>query len=369
MELLGYSERGLINGLLYEIVYCRSDEEAKKLIGELFELVNWPSRDPAADRPFKKDDASMCSTILVEQSFSQFGTPDALFHFQNGRRRMSVFWEAKRGRKYDLEREWNAFVGAFHNEKGFKGLTSNVFCQLYFKQHLARALGSDSGEDLHIGLTLEAPLRRRGGGRKIGSNEVVRKALSLLGKPPNDCVFYVMMIPSNWGDDQTRWWNQNVARPSSAPGDWDVSNWGVITIPEIAAFCQTHGLNRTLAVIEHNKGQLYVESAPNEDPNWLNNRGFKGVSVIYAPKINPGTCLHFSWGKKGCALRDYSGQSETTPPIPDSSRTTAQVISLVQQGREKRLPRLHIDQVTRWRQIIQQVNDEWKIGASSAPGP
>lgn len=55
----------------------------------------------------------------------------------------------------------------------------------------------------------------------------------------------------------------------------------------------------------------------------------RGTSLIYAPKIQPGTFLHFSWRGANCALRDYSVDS-ALEPIPDRSYTTSQIRLLVE---------------------------------------
>lgn len=97
MQLLGYSERGLINSLLYEIAY-RIPDAAQRLLKHLFELVRWPYHSPE-ETPLKRCDASSrCRTILIEQSFSQFGVADALFLFDNVDHPFSVFCEGKRGK-------------------------------------------------------------------------------------------------------------------------------------------------------------------------------------------------------------------------------------------------------------------------------
>ena len=146
MQILGYSERGFINSLLYEIAY-REPDDTQRLLRGLFALVRWPYHSPE-EKPLKKCGASSrCCTILVEQSFSQFGIADALLLFENVDHRIAVFCEGKGGEEYDVRRAWKAFIEAFRKQKGFKGLTSNLFCQLYFKQRLVRVLGPDSGEN------------------------------------------------------------------------------------------------------------------------------------------------------------------------------------------------------------------------------
>ena len=49
MELLGYSERGFINALLYEIAYRDDASEAQGLVADLFSLINWPATRPPTE--------------------------------------------------------------------------------------------------------------------------------------------------------------------------------------------------------------------------------------------------------------------------------------------------------------------------------
>jgi len=50
----------------------------------------------------------------------------------------------------------------------------------------------------------------------------------------------------------------------------------------------------------------------------------RGVTMIYAPSINPNTFLHFSWLNESCAIRDYS-QSPNIMPLEDRSYRTSNV--------------------------------------------
>jgi hypothetical protein len=50
----------------------------------------------------------------------------------------------------------------------------------------------------------------------------------------------------------------------------------------------------------------------------------RGATMIYAPSINPGTFLHFSWLNESCALRDYS-KSPTIMPLDERSISATEV--------------------------------------------
>jgi hypothetical protein len=274
----------------------------------------------------------------------------------------AVFWEGKRGKDYQVKRAWDTFINAFWNQKGFKGLTSNLFCQLYFKQRLAGALTAGSKEDIDAGLTFESPFALSSGHRKIGENRVVLRSVDVLKKYLGE-VYYLMMIPELWTTDLANWWKTEVAASSPIPMQLDLSRWGVITIPEIVKFCNENNLKRTLNVVMHNKGQLYLEPAAPGDSDWAKKRKFQGVSVIYAPEIQPKTCLHFSWNGEGCALRDYvSNPTKTTQPKPDRSWKTAQVVPMITKECLYLKKRPANERVAEWRAIIEKHNKDWGIG-------
>jgi len=359
MKLLGYSERGLINALLYEIAF-RDAFEAQKLLAELFHLGQWPMDKPPPGF-FDK-----CATTLVEQSFSDFGDADALFLFEFGKAGGAVFFEGKREKQYTLRKAWKVFIEAFRGNVRAKGLTSSLLCQLYFKQRLVNALSPGSGEDVRTGLLFEAPLDRRGGiARKIGKNPVVWHSVGMLKKHLGE-VYYLMMIPERWSQDVEAWWKNQVATASPAPAGWNLSRWGAITIPDIVDFCNAKGLNRTLDVIRHNAGQLYREPVPLGAADWKN-RNRRGLSLIYAPATNPHTCLHFFWVGEGCALRDYSEPTLMKPPEPDRSRTTSDVLRLITKEVPRSTRELDNGEIEKWRDIIEKQNRVWEIGASAPP--
>lgn len=355
MELLGYSERGFINALLYETAY-RDPEASRELVKGLFGLVKWPLSSPP-DALFDR-----CATIFVEQSFSDFGDADGLFLFSFGEGGGSVFLEGKRGQDYTLRRAWGRFIDSYRSRRRSRGLTSNLFCQVYFKQRLANALAAGSGEDVGEGLIFEAPFELASRRRKIGDNPVVLASADKLRAYLGE-VYFLLMVPEPWTVDLERWWLREVAAASPAPASWDVSRWGMISIPEIVRFCQRTGLARTLEVVQHNEGQLYVEpsaAASGDLIGWLERRGRRGVTIIYAPRINPRTSLHFSWVGDGCALRDYSTASATTPPRPERMRTS-EVVPLITQEDPRSLRDLDIAKISEWRAMIELQNATWRL--------
>src|SRR5262249_43023715 len=144
-----------------------------EVISGFLDLAHWPMMD--GQPPVVK--SASPDSILIEQSFSDFGDADVLILASTPHEKVAFFCEAKRGKSWRLQTEWDQFKARFQNS--LAGGVSNVFRQLYFKQRLAQALAA--GEDLDTGIEFDgvlSPVRgiRR---RKIGRNRVVLKAVDV----------------------------------------------------------------------------------------------------------------------------------------------------------------------------------------------
>jgi hypothetical protein len=350
MNILGYSERGLINALLYEIVYTRNEKDAAGLISKLIRMAVWPTADGAGPRIGENEPLTV-STILMEHSFSELGTADCVCLLQTGNRRFAVFLEGKCGIHFFVRQEWNKFAAAVRTGVPYRGLTSNVFCQLYFKQRLAASL-ANAADNVLEGLVFDAALSRRGRARGLGNNPVVYRAVDLLQEHLQDGAYFLMLLPEVWNNDLANWWRQNVAA-NELPAGWDVSRWGVITIQQVLEFCNEAHLNRTLEVFTHNN-ELYQTVAPGGGGPLLG--ATTGVSLIRAPAIVPDTWLHFSWTVKGgCAVRDYRNNPDR--PVPHViRRRTCDVVDTIQEQRPVELPRQSVTEVVYWQNTIAALN-------------
>ena len=72
MEIIGYSERGMINSLSYELKFS---ENNLRLLNDFLSLVSFPYFRV----PFQISDVK----ILIEPSFSDFGDADAVILVNN----------------------------------------------------------------------------------------------------------------------------------------------------------------------------------------------------------------------------------------------------------------------------------------------
>jgi len=244
MNVIGYSERGALNSLLYEICYSGSPEG---LLGELLAQVHFPflTRNAAS---FTE------ATVLVEQSLSDFGDADAVMLLRGGDGPLAVFVEAKvkasQTAAWRIEEEYQQFVEG----TATKVNSSNLFTQLYHKVRFVGGLKRGGIAELEHGLPFPPSSTRAR--RKIGHNPVVKRAAEQI-QPFLDQVRYVALVP----DEPERvagFFTATLA--TSAPrgyDEWNTHDYGFICWSEIESFCHARGLGNTVRVFEFNEGQIY----------------------------------------------------------------------------------------------------------------
>lgn len=142
MKLTGYSERGALNALLYEIAYS---SKACSLLEHLLNLAHFPQGKQIGSEFTHVD-------VLVEQSLSDFGDADAILLLDTGGKKTAVFLEAKikpaQTKSWTLDRQFELFRQGCSTEGELN--SSNLFTQLYHKARLVDGLRS--GLDLKKGL-------------------------------------------------------------------------------------------------------------------------------------------------------------------------------------------------------------------------
>jgi len=252
MRILTYSERGLLNSVIYSIA---ASSEPDHLVIEFLKLAEWAdgkSRFPANEMP-------LSVTILLEQSFSEFGTSDIVMLLDGAGSRSVVFGEAKRGPKWTFAQEWKAFLQAVQNPDTPRRVTSNIFGQLYLRSRLVDALAEMGPEGCCA--PFEPPLaiiKRPGGTRYLGSNRVVLSAAGMI-EPFLDSAHYLMIIPSDRPEDDLDLLKKAVHHPAVKLTGWDSSTWGILPLQQVFDFCRQEQLQHALDVIKFNEGQLLAE--------------------------------------------------------------------------------------------------------------
>lgn len=235
MKLLGYSERGILNALLYEIYYHAGGDD---LLRELLAKAGLAN-------------ITDCS-ILMEHSLSDFGDPDAVILGKSGAEECAIFVEAKvlaQTKDWSLDKEFNKFKkrldeNSLDIEK--KVSSSNIFTQLYHKQKFMKH------DILELETGIDFPKWSTNQNRKIGKNCVVRKITTAIKKHKK--AFYLMLLPDN-DARLNEFFKGNLTLP--AIHGWDISDFHYLTWQKVENFCKTNKLTNTLAVFEHNGAQIY----------------------------------------------------------------------------------------------------------------
>jgi len=256
MEIIGYSERGLINWLLYEIKFSQNNLQ---LFSDFLSLVFFPYR--AVN--FQISDAK----ILIEQSFSDFGDVDAVVLVKNKSRKQAIFIEAKVSafKNWQILTEFEKFTKTLEkirekikrNEDAQKikcKLTSNLFTQLYLKTRMVKTLQKGDVAQLQKGIQFPKVSSKKY--RKIGNNKVVLKAVNQL-KGYCKHAFFIALVPDDVSN--LRNFYQGTLKDYSPEGfqEWDIRNWGYVTWAQVEEFCKRYDLEGTLKAFEWNEGQIY----------------------------------------------------------------------------------------------------------------
>ena len=143
VSLIGYSERGMINALCSDILY-----PADKSIDRLKEFLGWCS----FPTEFQPDIAKIVKAeLVVEQSFSDFGTPDLiiLLEYSDAKKQL-IMVEAKvsagDGNQNRINNQW---VNSDAYFKGTGNKSSSLFVQIYRGNRLIKKIITGEGEFRH----------------------------------------------------------------------------------------------------------------------------------------------------------------------------------------------------------------------------
>lgn len=244
MEILGYSERGLLNSLFFEMKYVKNSIRA---FNDFLSLITFP---------FGGVDYSISNiAVLIEQSFSDFGDADAVLLLDNKKDKQAIFIEAKV--KTALRKSWNLYGEFMRFEARIvknKVSSSNLFTQIYHKLRLVEGLNKGGKKYLESGITF--PPFSSKTKRKIGCNEVVLRAIEKV-EPYTEQTYYVALVPDQKTNVENFFSTYIEKRiPLDLSYD-DLKHWGYLTWEEVEGFCRKKDLRETIKVFDFNKGQVY----------------------------------------------------------------------------------------------------------------
>lgn len=220
MKILGYSERGIINSLIFNI------GENKKLLTEFIKLISLPN-------PIEIGEPENYE-ILLEQSFSEFGDSDIVIiaNYKNPSDKKVLFFEGKvktwSVNKWSIFNQYKKF-----NRPVYAGYSSNLFFQLKSKELLTKKM---------IGITES---NKYGKNRKLGDNKIVLSATKMINLASQ--YYYIGIIPSTEEEIKHFFENDYKNELPIQLIDWKT----------IESFCKDFNLHKVLEVFDFNKGQIY----------------------------------------------------------------------------------------------------------------
>lgn len=222
MKILGYSERGIINSLIFNI------GEDKELLNKFIESIKLRN-------PFELGEPKDY-TILLEQSFSRFGDSDLIIiiDYEKPENKKVLFFE---GKVKTYKRNWNIQTqfNKYKKQEKYNGSSSNLFFQLHLKKLLIENL---------VEIKEKGGIRepKFGDFRKKGSNKIVLDAFDLIADSE---AYYIGLIPiSQKKIDEFIEENKDLGLHFIS---WET----------VYDFCQCNNLEKVKEIFKYNEGQIY----------------------------------------------------------------------------------------------------------------
>lgn len=231
MKILGYSERGIINSLIFNI------GDDKDLMSKFIGLIDFPKTFELGS---PKD-----YTILLEQSFSRFGDADLviLIHYEKAEDKKVLFIEGKvktSNGNWNIQSQFDKYIDPIKdvNKMKHKNYWSNLFSQLYLKNLLIERWDDINNDNKFV---IDTPFL---GQRKIGTNRIVLNAFNLI-KCTKNKAHYIGLIPTSKVDLDN----------FKGKLDFDMH---FLLWEKVHDFCKKEEkLKDVLEIFEYNKGQIY----------------------------------------------------------------------------------------------------------------
>ncbi len=372
-----WGERGLIATFFADLKQLAEPET----INNFLQIVEFP------ERPMISSLSPVAIHYIIEPDFANtgFGHPDAVIALEYHDSRAVIIVEAKRA----------DFVSACapSSQRGQQGFNSKLNGQLELDYCLAMALS-----EYHEGATelvepewvLSSPYKneRKGMLRRLKNQVVLEDVVSLIGGIPLDQYYFLVIT----NDEQNPFlrvsddYLPELFKPELSGLHLSFTNcwseyrrrFGWLNYTKMRTFIGSIQNRLTM-------GSLFLQSLSINQRNMkghsqlrmtepatvtaqqerfdighlagkkLSHSG-QGVSLIYAPQINPRTFLHFSWKKEGCALRDYS-KSDTEEPSLDRKQTSHVERMIDKEISVPTKDKENVPVVSFWHQKILEAND------------
>lgn len=211
MQVLGYSERGVINSFFYEMAYTHKGA-FQEFLNLIQPMINTNEQSEASKFPEFELKTDTKPTIIIEPSFSEFGDADAVIMFKDEKKGNTVlFVEAKVCAEKpwdfskDVLRKFELGVVAIFNKKNKlesshlpKGFTSTLLIQLYHKFGMMCKLDRTNDAKLEISPNFGRIDWKRSIGKNQTVLEVYKKITDHINKECNN-VYYIGIVPSGTG--------------------------------------------------------------------------------------------------------------------------------------------------------------------------
>lgn len=227
MRIFGYSERGIINSLMFNI------GEDKELMTKFIKLL--PSKIA------EEIGNPVCFKILLEHSLSGFGSPDLIIiaHYKNPKDKKVIFFEAKvKVLSYksfslkNLYKNYRDLSNIKKKEYSSKNMGSNLFVQLKLKKLLSEQIKHVVNHDISevYGVNIV---------RNIGDSRIVHDTLKMIGLASE--YYFIGIVPEN----------------DFVKSKDDEEEYNFLTWEKIYQFCQDNKLQKVLDMFKYNEGQIY----------------------------------------------------------------------------------------------------------------
>ena len=247
IEVRGYSERGMINAMMYEMNYSSNGIE---MLRNFLKLCVFPNEDP----DFENFNSAR---VLIEQSFSDFGDLDLLIML-DGSIKQSVLLEAKvktfQSNGWSISDEWDNFKQVVDGTLPKAEDGSNLFIQLYRKMRLINTIKNPN-------LKLQPNII--GDRWSLGKNRIVIKAAEELAQYSSK-PWFLALVPDSQKNIADFFKNKLSNLPTVLP-DWSILNVGYLAWEDFENYCKNSPNEwiNTLSNFSYNHGQI-------SNPNHVN---------------------------------------------------------------------------------------------------